>query len=614
MTKDKSNKEKQIFEILARANEGDSKSQLMMGDYYSEKCQYEEAFKWYQKAAEQGNVHACESLGSEYLSKKDYVKAFIWLEKAANQQSGYACSMIGLLYLTEKIGNHDYEKALQWFLKADEYGESLSRVLIAWLYRDFLDCSDSEMEVEKWIRKALNSEDDLVFCVLGLFYMNEWKMESYKKALFYFKRIVDKDPKDIVCISMLSFIVGDVKEGFLQAKEASEIGDPFGLLLMAYAYNTGSGVTKDKELERLFIKKAVANGLEEALKFDDLGLVKLVVKTEMNLSDIGAIFLKNVADSYDIFPVEMNTLLQGYVTETQKQIDRFLKKNQITKETISGGELFFDKLPKWDPLRSSIVTFLSQCANKTSLVLIDDEKYKKARRVIAHSSLKGHEKHDLEDYNLCKKMILDVYPEVGEDALSSIDSRIQELIRTNTSLWFELDGEEKEEEIEDKSESFIDSELNHEETIVRLSEFVHGFDGFVSNTTNKDVASIFMARMLFYSPKRQNNQEKNKDGYVRTWRSVGSVLSDILRDVRIDEIKSILSETKHFSSDIQWYIDERLIRQKRIRFSEGNNTWNQDDLSSSEICSHLGIKLSRFSDTCKRLDAHLKEYLEKESK
>ncbi len=50
---------------------------------------YQQAFAWYQKAAEQGNAGAQNNLGLMYYNGKgveqDYIKALEWYQKAAEQ-------------------------------------------------------------------------------------------------------------------------------------------------------------------------------------------------------------------------------------------------------------------------------------------------------------------------------------------------------------------------------------------------------------------------------------------------------------------------------------------------------------------------------------------------
>lgn len=83
----------EFVELLKSAVNGDSTSQLKLGDFFgcgNEFTQTEnstEAFKWYKKAAEQGNAEAKNFVGLYYFDgwgvEKNIVEAFKWWRDAA---------------------------------------------------------------------------------------------------------------------------------------------------------------------------------------------------------------------------------------------------------------------------------------------------------------------------------------------------------------------------------------------------------------------------------------------------------------------------------------------------------------------------------------------------
>ena len=86
--------------------------------YYSSE-NYTEAFKCFQKAAEQGNAFAQSALGFMYQYgqgvKQDYFKAFEWYQKAADQGYALAQYNLGLMYAKGQGVRQNYTKAKEYF-------------------------------------------------------------------------------------------------------------------------------------------------------------------------------------------------------------------------------------------------------------------------------------------------------------------------------------------------------------------------------------------------------------------------------------------------------------------------------------------------------------------
>ena len=153
----------------AKAEKGDVATQLKLGNiYYNGLCTSDEggkqAIMWYTKAANAGNVDAKSSLGSLYYGLEDYTNAILWYKKAAANNDKNAQYYLGILYskdsakdeqlanewfsayvaedpsLLTNIGRlfaegydvpQDYNKALAWYLKAEQKGQNEARYQIA---------------------------------------------------------------------------------------------------------------------------------------------------------------------------------------------------------------------------------------------------------------------------------------------------------------------------------------------------------------------------------------------------------------------------------------------------------------------------------------------------
>ena len=142
----KENNDTKIINLLTNeANQGDKNAQYKLGNYYDSGLKieqnYDEAFKWYKKAAEQGHIDAQYNLGIYYKNgygiEQNYDEAFKWLEKATEQGHIDAQSeleetqyYLGLYY--EQKGN--YLEAFKWFEKIAEKGHRNAQYHLGLLY------------------------------------------------------------------------------------------------------------------------------------------------------------------------------------------------------------------------------------------------------------------------------------------------------------------------------------------------------------------------------------------------------------------------------------------------------------------------------------------------
>ena len=121
--------------------------------------------------AEAGDASAQNSLGCAYYNadgvERDYDKAMEWYLKAAAQGEKYAESNIGILYRYGCGREKDLKTALTWFLKAAEHGLASAQETVGIFY-DFGYGTDKNMErAVYWYRMAANNQRGLAQNNLG---------------------------------------------------------------------------------------------------------------------------------------------------------------------------------------------------------------------------------------------------------------------------------------------------------------------------------------------------------------------------------------------------------------------------------------------------------------
>lgn len=106
------------------ANQGDIDAMVSLGNiYYGIRNDFNTAFHYYSDAADAGDADAQLSLAYMYLRgegvEQDYEKAFKWTEKSAEQGLAQAQNELGRAYEQMK---QDYNKAIEWYKKAAAQG------------------------------------------------------------------------------------------------------------------------------------------------------------------------------------------------------------------------------------------------------------------------------------------------------------------------------------------------------------------------------------------------------------------------------------------------------------------------------------------------------------
>ncbi|MDO4894443.1 tetratricopeptide repeat protein [Moraxella sp.] len=108
------------------ASSNDANLQYLTGFAYDKKEDFENAAKFYTKAAEQGHVKSQYNLGTMYNDgqgvPKDYAKALEWYSKAAEQGHGEAQFNIGVMYRLGLGVTKNKATAKEWFGKACDSG------------------------------------------------------------------------------------------------------------------------------------------------------------------------------------------------------------------------------------------------------------------------------------------------------------------------------------------------------------------------------------------------------------------------------------------------------------------------------------------------------------
>jgi len=180
-------------DLKQKAERGDAKAQVELGDYYHFGTgmpeDLQEAVKWYRKAAEQGYVGGQVDLGYCYAGgygvTKDVVESVKWYRKAAEQGDALAQRSLGDSYHDGEGVTKDDVEAVMWYRKAAEQGDEYAQVHLSFLYFVGKGVAQDFVESAKLLRKAAEQDNTDGQCGLGVRYENGYGVpqdfvEAYK--------------------------------------------------------------------------------------------------------------------------------------------------------------------------------------------------------------------------------------------------------------------------------------------------------------------------------------------------------------------------------------------------------------------------------------------------
>ena len=225
---------------------------------------YEKAFEWFLKSAQEGNKFAQFSLANLYyygnVAEKNLKGAFGWYMRSAKQGQPYAAYAVGNMYENGESAEKDkkksqgyYNQALSGFLKLEANGQADDNLFykIGVMYKNgFGTEADMDKAIDYFKRSAeLNNKN-------GLY--------EYGKALLLGENITQDIPKAMDCLEKavrlgnlnakrflaLEYISGehieqDIDKGIEMLTECAVGGDTLSCFLLGKIYFKGEFVNRD---------------------------------------------------------------------------------------------------------------------------------------------------------------------------------------------------------------------------------------------------------------------------------------------------------------------------------------------------------------------------------
>ena len=236
------------------AEDGHADAQYGLGTFYlignGVAQNTEEAWRWFSKAAGQGHAEAKEEL--DWIKKlKEHTKEGIQQVEDPEEQDEVEDpeeqDALGMAYLNGEGVEQDDEEAVKWFRKAAEQGYPIAEFHLGMRYYDGRGVEKNLTDAFKWISEALEQgiESSKAQSILGqAYFFGEGTAQNFTEAVKWLRKA--------------SYIITSEEEEAINIESLKKDGD--AQFYMGWCYLTGNGVTKNiKNASHMFIAAASRN-------------------------------------------------------------------------------------------------------------------------------------------------------------------------------------------------------------------------------------------------------------------------------------------------------------------------------------------------------------------
>ena len=302
--------EQLLNKVKTLAEEKDYFACGVLGNYYLENGCFDEAIKWIEIAAENGNGLAQCFLGHCYDEgigvEQNIEKAISWYKKAAIEGITAAQVFLGIVYGDGDGVEANEKEAFKWYKIASDNNDSSATYFLArYYYYGIGTDKDIDRAVELYI-KAAEANDSYAQNALSYLYRNGIGVQKdLQQAVYWYEKAAEQGHAEAENELGECYLWGNgVKQGYAKAVElfeqAAEKNNTDALCNLGYCYQNGYGVKRNVNKAKEYYQKAIDNGSEKAV--DLMG--KLV---ESNLEN------NKEAERIVINPYESKSLLDEFL-------------------------------------------------------------------------------------------------------------------------------------------------------------------------------------------------------------------------------------------------------------------------------------------------------------
>lgn len=194
-----------------------------------------------------------DDIGRMYADKNDFENAFQWYRKSAEEDWDWGMFHLGWCYAFEEGVPQDTEKAMAWFRKAYEKQGAAAGTAANEIGRIYVDLPQHEKEAAEWFRRGADLGFDWAMNNLGLMYENGTGVEqSAEDALeWYWKAYEQREDAAGDAANNIGTVFRNVFEDYEEAlawyRDGAVLYNDWAMFNLGMMFKEGLGVTKNTE-------------------------------------------------------------------------------------------------------------------------------------------------------------------------------------------------------------------------------------------------------------------------------------------------------------------------------------------------------------------------------
>lgn len=191
--------------------------------------------------------------------QQDFNKAFKWYLKAAEQGNAIAQNKLGELYELGQDANgqgvpRDIDASFKWYRKSAEQGYPLAQVSLGWMYNSGLGAPQNFREVLKWTRKAAEQDFAEAQFLLGWrYFVGKRVPQDFDAASFWLSKAAQQGHASA---KYYMGVIQNVEEVINQTQKSAEQGSYESQYLLGWRYFIGKHVPQDFNMAASWFRKA----------------------------------------------------------------------------------------------------------------------------------------------------------------------------------------------------------------------------------------------------------------------------------------------------------------------------------------------------------------------
>ena len=327
---------------------------------------YEKAFQWFLKSAQEGNKFAQYSLANLYYYgngvEKDLSQAFLWYQKSASQGQPYASYAAAQMYSkgeyvaeNKETAQRYYKAALSGFLELESKDQADDNLFykIGVMYKNGLGTeADISKAIDYFKRSAeMNNKNGLYEYGKALIQGNhieadlEKGLECVEKAM----KLKNSNAKRFFALEYISgeHFSQDIEKGLFMLTECADKGDSFACFQLGQFYLKGEIVTQDLERAEKYLLLAEDN------EFTQYAFGKLYLQEEKYDIQKAVDYFEKSADKNMWSSYQLGRLYLFGADELEKDKEKAVE--WLTKSANDGNEYVQNMLNNIDDFENMLL-------------------------------------------------------------------------------------------------------------------------------------------------------------------------------------------------------------------------------------------------------------------